>query len=279
MLVGWFAFFPPRTAGFFAAIGAATGRLVPAAREMQVGIRLMIFGGAIALAVIFLALGFAILLPVIQERGSLERWGRLYGAVLQLQLIFDVFVVAFVVMLQIWPKGAAVAVAACRGAIRQPMFWLFLGAAFILMFVFILLPYFTFGEDLLMMTEIDFDIIMALAVIFGVFTASISISEEIEGRTAITLMSKPLSRRQFLLGKYVGILLACLIMTLLLGWLFNWAILAKKWFAKQEFDASKDGPPAQLTVWLDAYSPAGEPRDFLRGVGLWLFQTGSLIPC
>ena len=68
-------------------------------------------------------------------------------------------------------------------------------AALSLMFVFILLPYFTFGEDLLMMTEIDYDVIMALAVVFGVFTASISISEEIEGRTAITLMSKPLSRR------------------------------------------------------------------------------------
>ena len=277
IIVGWFAFIPPLIAGFFDAIGAATARLVPAAREMRLGRRLMIFGGAVALAVIFLALGFAILLPVIQERGSLERWGRLYGAFLQLQLIFDVFVVAFVVMLQVWPKGAAVAVAAFREAIRQPMFWLFLGAAFILMFVFILLPYFTFGEDLLMMTEIDFDIIMALAVIFGVFTASISISEEIEGRTAITLMSKPLSRRQFLLGKYAGILFACLIMTLLLGWLFNWAILGKKWFDKAEYDANAP-PPALLTQWLETYTSAGEPRDFLRGVGLWVFQSAELFP-
>src|SRR5207249_11086729 len=164
-----------------------------------------------------LGLGIAMLMPLIQERGSLERWGRLYGSVLQLQLVFDLFVIAFVIMLQIWPKGGAVAIAAFREAIRQPMFWLFLGAALLMMFVFILLPYFTFGEDLLMMTEIDYDIIMALAVIFGVFTASISISEEIEGRTAVTLMSKPLSRRQFLIGKYLGTLLACLIMTLLLG--------------------------------------------------------------
>src|SRR5215510_9270581 len=81
IIVGWFAFIPPLIAGFFDAIGAATARLVPAAREMQLGRRLMLFGGAVVLAVIFLALGFAILLPVIQERGSLERWGRLYGAV------------------------------------------------------------------------------------------------------------------------------------------------------------------------------------------------------
>src|SRR5262245_57286825 len=97
VIVGdWLAFIPALFAAFFEAIGAATARLVPAAREMPLGKRLLIFSGAFALVVIFLALGFAILLPIIQERGSLERWGRLYGAVLQLQLIFDVFVIAFV---------------------------------------------------------------------------------------------------------------------------------------------------------------------------------------
>jgi ABC-type transport system involved in multi-copper enzyme maturation permease subunit len=90
-------------------------------------------------------------------------------------------------------------------------------------------------------------------------------------------MSKPLSRRQFLLGKYVGILLACLVMTLVFGWLFNWAILGKKWFDKQEYDA-KAPPPAQLTAWLNSYTSPGESRDFLRGVGLWAFQSAELFP-
>ena len=264
-------------AAIFGAIGDATGRLLPVARQKSLRQQLLIFGGAVAGLVVLLGAGFAALMPLVQERGSLERLGRLYGAVLHLQLVFDVFVFAFLVVLSIWPKGGAVAVAAFREAIRQPMFWLFLGGALLLMFVFILLPYFTFGEDLLMMTEIDYDVIMALAVIFGVFTASISISDEIEGRTAITLMSKPLSRRQFLLGKYLGILMACLVMTLLLGWLFNWAILGKKWFDKQEYDA-KEPPPALLTQWLENYAPVGEPRDFLRGTGLWLFQSASLLP-
>lgn len=229
---------------------------------------------------IVLVLGavIALAIPLVQERTSLERWGRLYASILQLQLVIDVFVFTFLAVLKVWPKGGAVAVAAFREAVRQPMFWLFLAAALLLMFVFILLPYFTFGEDLLMMTEIDYDVIMALAVIFGVFTASISISDEIEGRTAITLMSKPLSRRQFLLGKYVGILLACLIMTMLLGWLFNWMILGKKWFDKMEYDASLDAPPALLTAWLEAYAPMSEARDFLRGAGGWLFQSVELAP-
>jgi ABC-type transport system involved in multi-copper enzyme maturation permease subunit len=260
-------------------IGNVTARLFPAVREKGRGPQLLLFAAGVGLAVILLGVGLGALLPAIQEKNSLERLGRIYGSILQFQLTLDFFVIIFLVVLNLWPKGGAVAIAAFREAVRQPMFWLFLGGAFLLMFVFILLPYFTFGEDLLMMTEIDYDIIMALAVIFGVFTASISISEEIEGRTAVTLMSKPLSRRQFLLGKYLGILLACVIMTLLLGWMFNWAIAGKKWFDFREYDpATHDVPSATLVTWLENYVPAGEPRDFLRGTGLWLFQSKDLLP-
>src|SRR5260370_24916214 len=66
------------------AIGTATGRLVPAAREMKLGKRLLIFAGAFALVVIFLGVGFPIFLPAIHERGSLECSVRVYGSVLRL---------------------------------------------------------------------------------------------------------------------------------------------------------------------------------------------------
>ena len=58
-----------------------------------------------------------------------------------------------------------------------------------------------------------------------------SISEEIEGRTAVTLMSKPVSRRQFLLGKYLGILLAGADRHGGLGWFFDWMLLFMRWYA------------------------------------------------
>ena len=65
-----------------------------------------------------------------------------------------------------------------------------------------------------MMKQIGFDVVMLSAALFGVLAASMSISEEIEGRTAVTLMSKPVNRRQFLIGKFLGILMACLVMSL-----------------------------------------------------------------
>ena len=38
--------------------------------------------------------------------------------------------------------------------------------------------------------------------IVALFAASVSISDEIDGKTAITLLSKPITRRDFILGKF-----------------------------------------------------------------------------
>jgi ABC-type transport system involved in multi-copper enzyme maturation permease subunit len=56
-----------------------------------------------------------------------------------------------------------------------------------------------------------------------VWTASVSVADEIEGRTALTLLSKPISRRQFVLGKFLGIIWPVLLMFIVLGaWLLLW---------------------------------------------------------
>ena len=73
------------------------------------------------------------------------------------------------------------------------------GFAFLLMAVSPFIPYFTFGEDHLMVKELGYDTIMFVGAIFAVLAASMFVGDEIEGRTAITLMSKPVTRRQFLL--------------------------------------------------------------------------------
>src|SRR5207302_90712 len=144
-------------------------------------------------------------------------WGRFFGAILELQLLIDFFVLIFPVLTWIWPKGSAVALAAFREGVRQPMFWFIIIFFALFMMFSPFWPYFTFGEDYKMVREIGYDTIMLAGVLFTVLAASMSISEEIEGRTAITVMSKPVSRRQFLLGKYVGIFLAGLLMIGLLG--------------------------------------------------------------
>jgi ABC-type transport system involved in multi-copper enzyme maturation permease subunit len=212
------------------------------------------------------------------DPAHLAGFGRLYGSLLQLQLSVDFFVLVLAVALTFWSKGGAVALSAFRESLRQPMFWLLFGLAFLLMWVVPLLPYFTLGEDLKMVKELGYDVVMLFAVIFAVIAASTSISEEIEGRTAVTLMSKPISRRDFLLGKFLGIFLASLVMILLLGWSMVWMFLFKEhvdppWGVAPERIADPD-----WVTGLVAALPAGEPASFVRGVALWLHDSGIALP-
>lgn len=205
-------------------------------------------GGVVAAGVV---LGL-VLSQIIQDRERLAFWGLPFGALLYAQLSIDLFVLAFTVLLLVWPKGGAVALAAFRESVRQPLFWLLAGIGLFLILLSPFIPYFTFGEDYKMVKELGYQLIMLLAALFAVLAASMSISDEIEGRTAITLMSKPVSRRQFLLGKYFGTLLAALLLSTLLGWVFDFVL----WF-KPIWDRE----PLPTSSWLEAF------RQSLAGLG------------
>jgi hypothetical protein len=209
------------------------------------------------------------------DPAQLEIAGRVYGAVLHAQLAADFLIAVLGLMLLVWPRGGTVALAAFREGYRQPMFWLLVGATAILLFVSMVIPYFTFGDDFKMMKQLGFDMVMLAAVLFCVLAASISVSEEIEGRTAVTLMSKPVTRRQFLLGKFFGILLAGWFMTLLLGWFLNWALYFKPYFDR--LDDAVDPLVVQVqnavTPGIQAIGFGAEPKAFLRGVGAWAGET------
>ncbi len=241
------------------------------------------------------AIGVSVALPIllltfVQDRASLEIAGRLYAAILQLQLTILLFVILFGLLMLLWPKGGAVALAAFREGVRQPMLWLLTGLAAGAMAISIIIPYFTFGEDYLMVKQLGYDVIMLAAVLFGSLTASLSISDEIEGRTAITVMSKPVSRRQFMLGKFAGIILAALFMFGLLGVYFEGVLIVKHWWDKlepittvieSETSQARIGvvsTPLWVASTLERWDLQSSITDFLRGIGQWTAHALDTLP-
>ena len=75
-------------------------------------------------------------------------------------------------------------------AVSQPLFRMttVLGSFLIVLFVFV--PYFTFGDDIKMYKEACLQVIMLLSMFLAIWTASVSVADEIEGRTALTVLSK-----------------------------------------------------------------------------------------
>jgi ABC-type transport system involved in multi-copper enzyme maturation permease subunit len=104
-----------------------------------------------------------------------------------------------------------------REAIVQPIYGLLLVLGAAILILFAALPFFTLGEDTLMFKSVGLDVVMLLVLIATLFATSKSIYDEIEDRTMLTLMSKPLFKWEVLVGKYLGIILAALLAILILG--------------------------------------------------------------
>ena len=102
------------------------------------------------------------------------------------------------------PKVAAIAWTTAKEAMSQPLFYLLLTIGIFGLLLFPFIPYNTLGEDIKMVKDEGLTLIMVLSIILALWTASVSIADEIEGRTALTLLSKPVGRRQFILGKFLG---------------------------------------------------------------------------
>jgi ABC-type transport system involved in multi-copper enzyme maturation permease subunit len=102
-------------------------------------------------------------------------------------------------------------------AVVQPIYSLLMILGVVVLAVFSVLPFFTLGEDTLMYKSVALDVILLLVLLMTLFTASKAIHEEIEDRTMLTLMSKPLRRWEVLVGKYLGILMAALLSVAILG--------------------------------------------------------------
>jgi ABC-type transport system involved in multi-copper enzyme maturation permease subunit len=118
------------------------------------------------------------------------------------------------------PKVAAIARTTRKEALSQPLFYVLLTIGVVGLLLFPFIPYNTLGEDIKMVKDEGLTLILVVSIIMALWTASLSIADEIEGRTALTLLSKPVSRWQFILGKFLGILVPVAIMFLVLGALF-----------------------------------------------------------
>ena len=160
-------------------------------------------------------------------------------------------------------RVAAIAAATTKEAIGQPLFAVVIVAGIVMVISFLVIPYNTFGEDVKMYKDSGLTLIKVLALLTVVWTAGVAVSEEIEGRTALTVLSKPLTRWQFVLGKFAGLVLVALLVFLILG-----SVLLAATNLKVVYDARESAkvPP----VWWEC---ADEMITVVPGLALAFLET------
>ena len=141
---------------------------------------------------------------------------------------------AYIVQRMAAPRMFAVALSTFKSEVAQPLFVLVLAGGVCALVAFVWIPYNTFGEDIKMLKDTGLTLILVLSIVLALWSASTSVAEEIDGRTALTVLSKPLNRRSFVIGKYVGIVWTLLLVYLVFSVVFMAAVAYKPIYDAKE---------------------------------------------
>ena len=145
--------------------------------------------------------------------------------------------------------------------VRQPVFLLLMTSS-ALFEIFLATPYyFAFGDEPKLVKNSTLAV-MLLAGLFGaVLSASASLAREIRSGTALAVLAKPVSRAQFLLAKYVGLMAALTLLTYV-------NLLAVLLASRMAFDAYGSADLFAIGIFslsiLIAYLLGGFSNFFLR---------------
>lgn len=105
-------------------------------------------------------------------------------------------------------KMLAIASTTFTETIRQPIYGVVLLATLLLMPLNVGLAAFTLKDDNKLLMELGLSTLLLSGLFLAAFSASSVLTREIENKTVLTVISKPVRRPIFLMGKYVGLILA-----------------------------------------------------------------------
>ncbi|PAY21061.1 ABC transporter permease [Rhodopirellula sp. SM50] len=177
-------------------------------------------------------------------------------------LVFFLFS-GLVAFRQAAPRVWALAWSTAKNEMAQTLYLILLVIGVVGVIIFSIYPFNTLGDDIRMFKDSSVTLIMVLAMLQAVWSSGTSVSEEIEGRTALTVLSKPVSRRSFLLGKYAGIIMSIAVMFVIIG-----AVLLLLMAYKPIYDARETAKATP--IWEIGFE---EIMSTVPVLGLYFMQT------
>jgi ABC-type transport system involved in multi-copper enzyme maturation permease subunit len=115
-------------------------------------------------------------------------------------------------------RNARILAAATYGDItRRPLYYILLFSFACAIFGSKFLTLFSFYQEMNMVREMGMATITFWGFIILVVTSGIVVTQELEDRTAVTLLAKPVERTDFLLGKFAGLVLSLVPGTIVLS--------------------------------------------------------------
>jgi ABC-type transport system involved in multi-copper enzyme maturation permease subunit len=133
--------------------------------------------------------------------------------------------------------------------VRQPVFLLLLTASGAFIVFLAAVPYFGFGDDPKMVKDMVLAVMLLSGLLGAVLSASSSVAQEVRTGTALAVLSKPVGRVIFVLGKYAGLAGALTLLTY-----FN--LVASLLAGRMAFDAYGEADMTSLGLYFGAIAAA-----------------------
>src|SRR6058998_2059072 len=104
-----------------------------------------------------------------------------------------------------------IAVSVFRESVRDKVLYNLVAFAVLLMAASYLIGQLTAGQDIKIIKDLGLAAIAAFGLMIAVFIGIGLVWKEVERRSIYSLLSKPLSRRDFIIGKYCGLALTLIV--------------------------------------------------------------------
>jgi ABC-2 type transport system permease protein len=109
--------------------------------------------------------------------------------------------------------------------IRRPVYGVLMIVGVLFLIGTTFMSAYTLKDDNQMLVEVGLSILWWSGLLFAAFTAAGVLNEEVENKTVLTVVSKPVSKPLFVFGKYLGVAAAILLAVYTLGLVFLMSML------------------------------------------------------
>ncbi len=128
------------------------------------------------------------------------------------------------------PVSPRIAVSVFRESVRDKVLYNLVFFAILLIAASVLLGQLTAGQEVKIIKDLGLAAMSVFGLFIAVFIGIGLVSKEVERRSIYALLTKPISRAQFILGKYLGLVLTLAVNLAVMG-LALYAVLAvTEWF-------------------------------------------------
>jgi len=163
-------------------------------------------------------------------------------------------------------RTAAIAAVTWTELVRLKIFYFLIIFALLVIGNSFFLARFSFEEEFQMLKDIALGAMSIFSSLLAILATATLLPKDIEDRTIYTLLAKPVSRTEYLLGKLAGVFLLLVLAVLLMGAVFAVVLLLRTQTLLHTASLEMAGmPPADLQAALEKIRAAGHDPNLLAG--------------